>query len=91
MTPFDLLSIALFAWYAAYCLVKTDGPLDVFKRLRAATTLGGLLLCMYCCICWTGLAGYLLFYHTPLQAIVYVGAIAGAGMILHRQTGGDHI
>jgi uncharacterized membrane protein HdeD (DUF308 family) len=89
MTLVNLLILALFAWYAAYVLVKTSGPFSVFARLRARTTLGGLLECVYCAALWTALAGYLL-YVTPFAPVVYIGAVAGAAMILHRYTGGDH-
>ncbi len=89
MTPLDLLILALFAWYVSYVLIKTAGPFNLFARLRAVTTFGGLLECQYCLIPWIGLLAYLL-YLSPFREIVYVGAIAGAGMILHRHTGGDH-
>lgn len=91
MTPLELLILVLFAWYVAYVLVKTSGPFKIFERLRAVTTIGGLLECIYCLILWTALVGYLILYHTPFAPIVYVGAIGGGGMILHRYTGGDHL
>lgn len=91
MTLLELLTLALFAWYVAYVLVKTSGPFKLFERLRAITTFGGLLECVYCLVLWIATIGYLLFYFTPLPPIVYVGAIAGAAMILHRYTGGDHV
>jgi hypothetical protein len=90
MTPLNLLTLALFAWYVAYVLVKTSGPFKAFARLRAVTTLGGLLECIWCLVLWTALLGYILL-DTPLVHVVYVGAIAGLAMIGHRYTGGDHI
>lgn len=90
MTPLDLLILALFAWYGSYVLIKTSGPFDVFARLRSITTIGGLLACIYCLAPWIALLGYLILFHTPLAPIVYVGAIAGGAMILHRYTGGDY-
>jgi O-antigen ligase len=89
MTLPDLLILALFAWYVSYVLIKTDGPFKIFSRLRAVTTLGGLLACIWCLIIWIGLIAYLL-YLSPFREIVYVGAIAGAGMMMHRYTGGEH-
>lgn len=88
MTPLDLILCALFAWYVSYVLIKTDGPFSLFARLRSLTTIGGLLTCQYCLIVWIALLGYVLL-QTPFVPIVYVGAIAGLGMILHRYTGGD--
>jgi hypothetical protein len=89
MTPLNLLLLALFAWRVAYMLVKESGPFDVFTRLRAVTTVGGVLTCIYCCSVWTGLAGYLLM-STPLVPIVYVGAISGGAMMMWRYTGSEH-
>ena len=89
MTPLDLLILALFAWYVSYVIIKTSGPFNVFGRVRAVTTIGGLLECMYCLIPWIGILAYIV-YQSPFQEIVYVGAIAGLGMILHRWTGGEH-
>lgn len=89
MTLLELLILALFSWYVAYVLVKTSGPFKLFERLRAVTTFGGLLECVYCLVVWVAIAGYLLFYLTPLTPIVYIGAISGAAMLAHRYTGGD--
>lgn len=91
MTAFDLLLIALFAWYVSCILIRTDGPWHVFARLRKVTTVGGLLECMYCLAPWMAALAYLLLAHTDAQEIVYIGAAAGLGMILHRYTGGDHV
>lgn len=90
MTPLNFLLLALFAWYVTYILIRTSGPFNVFARLRSLTTLGGLLECMYCLVVWVALLGYGLL-STPLTPVVYVGAIAGGAMILHRYTGGDHL
>lgn len=89
MTPLDLLILALFTWRLAYMLVKEDGPFQVFARLRARTTIGGVLTCIYCMSVWTALLGYVLI-STPLVPIVYVGAVSGGAMMMWRYTGGDH-
>lgn len=89
MTPLDLLILSLFTWYVSYILVKTDGPFQVFAKLRARVTFGGLLLCLYCTVFWVALTGYVLF-QSPYVIIVYAGAMSGGAMILHRYTGGDH-
>jgi hypothetical protein len=91
MTLVNLLTLALFSWYVAYVLVKTSGPFNMFGRLRAATTLGGLLECVYCLVVWVAAVGYLLLYVTPFAPVVYIGAVAGAAMLAHRYTGGDHL
>jgi hypothetical protein len=87
MTLVNLLTLALFSWYVAYVLVKTSGPFNMFGRLRAATTLGGLLECVYCLVVWVAAVGYLLLYVTPFAPVVYIGAVAGAAMLAHRYTG----
>jgi uncharacterized membrane protein (DUF485 family) len=91
MSALELLTLALFAWYVAYVLIRTRGPFNLFERLRTATTLGGLLECLYCLTVWVAGVGYVLLTYTSLTPVVYVGAIAGAAMILHRYTGGDHV
>ncbi len=88
MTPLDLLILALFAWYVSFVLIKTDGPLKLFLRLRTLTTIGGLLLCIWCLCPWVAALGYLLM-QTALFPIVYIGAAAGGAMFLHRYSGGE--
>jgi len=90
MTPLNLLLLSLFAWYMSYVLIYTHGPFRVFVRLRGLTTLGGLLECLFCLILWMAALGYLLLMHTDAQEIVYVGAAAGLGMLLHKYTGWDY-
>lgn len=91
MTPLDLLLLSLFAWYVSYILIKTTGPFRLFEHVRSVTTIGGLLECMYCLSVWMAVLGYILLRLTPFAPVVYVGAIAGAAMIMHRYTGGDHL
>ena len=89
MTPNDLLILALFTWRLAYLLVKESGPFNLMGRLRARTTIGGMLDCLYCCSIWAALIGYVLL-STPLVPIVYVGAASGLALLLHRYTGGEY-
>lgn len=86
MTPINLLILALFAWRLAYMLVKEAGPFEIFTRLRAVTTAGGLLTCIYCCSVWTALLGYILI-ETTLAPIVYIGAASGLALWGHKYTG----
>jgi hypothetical protein len=88
VTALELLILALFTWRLAYLLVKESGPFNVMGRLRARTTIGGLLECVYCASVWTALLGYVLL-STPLVPIVYVCAASGLAMLAHRYTGGD--
>lgn len=85
----NLLIMLLAAYSMAYLLVKEDAPFGVMKALRARTTLGGLLNCIYCSMFWCSVACYVLL-PTPLAPIVYVFAIRGGAMFVHRYTGGDY-
>jgi hypothetical protein len=89
MQSLELLLLALFTWRLAYLLVKESGPFNLMGRLRAKTTFGGLLDCIYCASVWTALIGYVLL-STPLVPVVYVGAASGGAMMLWRYTGGEH-
>jgi hypothetical protein len=89
MTPLDLLILSLFTWRGAYLLVKEDAPFRLMARIRAVTTLGGMLNCIYCASIWVALIGFILM-STPLVPVVYVGAISGGAMMMWRYTGGEH-
>jgi hypothetical protein len=86
VTPYELINVALFAWYIAYALIKTDGPAKIFARLRAVTTFFGLLECIVCLSIWTSALGYVLL-QSPFALIVYFGAGAGLALWGHKYTG----
>ncbi len=48
----DLFLCAAAAFYVAYAITLTDGPFDVFYRLRQRLPLGGLTNCFYCLVVW---------------------------------------
>lgn len=81
--------LALATWRLSYLLVREDGPYNITKRLRALFSLGGLLDCIYCVSVWAALLMYGLL-PTPAAPVVYVLAISGAAMLMHRYTGGNH-
>lgn len=86
LTPFDLLVIALAAWRLAYLMAKEAAPFQLMTRLRAKTTLGGLLSCLYCSSWWAALVMLALWF-TPLQVLVWVFAVSGAALMLGTYTG----
>lgn len=90
ISPFDLLVLALATWRLAYLLVKEAAPFGIMTRIRAYTTLGGMLDCLYCSSVWCAIACYGI-YLTDFRAIIYIIAISGASMMLYRYTGGDHV
>ena len=90
MPPLDLLIIALATWRAARLLTQEDGPFDSIAKFRTRYPLGGLMTCIYCMSIWVGSGAYLLWYYS-VPHVLEIGAIAGAAMLLHRHTGGNHL
>ena len=90
MSPFDLLVLALATWRLAYLLVKEAAPFGIMTRIRAYTTLGGMLDCLYCSSVWAAIACYIAL-QTPLAHVVYIAAVSGLAMLLWRFTGGNHL
>lgn len=88
MSAFDLLIIALATWRCAMMIAREYGPFHVFEKVRARWPLGGLMTCTYCLSVWFALALYLLA-QTAFIPVVYVLAISGGAMLMHRFTGGD--
>lgn len=75
----ELVSIALAVWRISSILVREEGPLDIFVRLRAfvgvkydeySQPYGGnmfarLLTCIFCTSVWTGTAAAILYILFP--------------------------
>jgi hypothetical protein len=74
----DLLILALASTYWAFVIPKKAGPYQLFERIRARTTLGGLLLCPPCLVLWVSVVMWLLL-QTDARPFVWVSAIAGGG------------
>lgn len=91
MNPLDLLILALATWRLAYLLINEDAPFQVMKRIRARTTLGGLLTCIYCASIWSAAGWVALWLLVPsLTWIVYIFAVSGAALMLAKYTGVDY-
>lgn len=88
MNSLDLAVLSVASWRLAYMLAREDGPWGVFARLRAATTFGGLLDCVYCASVWTA-AGMLLLWTIGglAQTFVYVLALSALGLMAASWTG----
>jgi hypothetical protein len=86
LQPLDLLVLALATWRLAYLMAKEDAPFHLMTRLRQRTTLGGLLDCIKCSSWWAA-ALMLVLWFTPLQPLVWVFGISGAGLMLGNYTG----
>lgn len=87
MSLSDLLLIILSAFYMAYAITLTDGPLHVFAALRKRFPLGGLITCFVCAVFWCGLIAYLVSLIAPQILMPFAGA--GAATLLFRYTGGS--
>ena len=87
MTPLDLLLISLACWYVSYVIAQLDGPYAAFAWLKARASV---FKCIYCLSPWIA-AIWFLVYLTPARPLVYPFALAGAALMLHRYTGGNHI
>lgn len=86
LTPFDLVVLALATCYWAWVVPKKAGPYQVFEKLRAKTTLGGLLLCPPCLSIWVAAILWLISL-TSILPFVWISAIAGAATLLGYYTG----
>ena len=84
--PFEFLILALATWRTAHLLVKEDAPFRLMVRIRARTTLGGLLTCVKCASVWMA-ALMLALWFTPLAWLVWIAAISGAALMLASYTG----
>lgn len=89
LNPFDFLILALATWRLAYFITSETGPFGSAAWLRQVAPLGGLTTCLKCASFWMALAAYLLWM-TPLQPVVIVLAVSGAGLMLASYTGVNH-
>jgi hypothetical protein len=85
MHQLDLLVLSLATWRLAYMLVKEDGPLKVFSKIRTLPH-GGVFDCIYCCSMWVAFAGVAV-WHYEVMVLAYPFAISGAAMMLRAFTG----
>lgn len=89
MLPLDLIAVALAAFYLALTVTSTPGPFGVFERLRARFPGSHLVTCLPCASLWTAALFYGLLL-TPLAALTWIAAAAGASVFAWRHTGGVH-
>ena len=93
MPPLDLLILSLATWRMARLLTQEAGPFALIARLRARVSGDNgeaLMTCIYCMSVWAA-AGAFALWHFEVPYILEVSAIAGAAMLLHRHTGGNHL
>jgi len=85
VTLLNLFILALAAWRLGYMIAREDGPYKWIARMRARFSFPA-LKCVNCLSVWTGALMWLLLF-TPLYFVVYILAISGLALMLHRYTG----
>lgn len=88
MNIMDALAISFSTFYLSYVMSRTDGPSNIFKRLRGTRVIGPVVACFYCAAFWVALALYAAMLIAP--PVVYVFAAAGAASFAYRWSGGEH-
>ncbi len=79
MTPLSFIVASLAIWRLSYMIVKENGPLMIFARLRARLArtqkrsggLFDLISCMYCVSVWIGLLGALSVSNDVIEWLGY--------------------
>lgn len=90
MTPFTFIVASLAIWRLSHGIVKEDGPLMVWARLRARLARtqrrsGGLfdmVSCVRCLSFWIGLVGALFVSNSILGWIAYAFAFSAVASLL---------
>lgn len=94
MTPFAFIVVSLAIWRLSYVVVRENGPLMVFARLRARLAAsqersGGLfdlISCIYCVSFWIGLVGALWVSNGILEWLAYGFAFSAVAVLIERAT-----
>ena len=94
MTPLAFIVASLAIWRLSYAIVKENGPLMVFARLRARLAAsqkrsGGLfdlISCIYCVSFWIGLVGSLIVSNNVFEWVGYGLAFSAVAVLIERLT-----
>lgn len=86
-----LLIVALATWRLSQMMVKEDGPGDLIKTFREQYPMGGLMTCHKCLSVWAAAILWVLYDSPVTRSGVEMLAASGGALLLHRQTGGDHL
>lgn len=100
MTAADFLILSLACWRVAFLVTNDTFPFSYVRgwvgMTRTGAPLYGLRLkvlegldCIRCMSVWAAILMFLLWF-TPLQPIVYIAAISGGALMLHKYTGWDY-
>lgn len=100
MTAADFLILSLACWRAAFLVSHDQMPFGYVRDWSHRQTEGrfiGLIVLLYyglscirCMSVWAAILTFLLWF-TPLQPIVYIAAISGGALMLHKYTGWDFV
>lgn len=94
MTHLVFIIASLATWRLSYAIVKENGPLMVFARLRARLAAsqrrsGGLfdlISCIYCVSFWIGLVGALIVSSNVFEWVGYGLAFSAVAVLIERLT-----
>lgn len=86
-----LLIVTLATYRLSQMMTKEDGPGDVLKTFREQYPAGGLMTCHKCLSVWLAPVLWVMYDSTPTRPLVEAIAASGGALLLHRQTGGDHL
>ena len=92
MTPLAFIVASLAVWRLSYAIVRENGPLMVFARLRARLAAsqkrsGGLfdlISCIYCVSVWIGLVGALSVSNSPFEWLGYGLGFSAVAVLIER-------
>jgi len=90
MQSLELLILTLATWRLARLLAAEAGPGNILTKLRERFPSGGVFDCIYCLSVYTAIAVFAAWLYLPAE-IIYVTALSGGAMLMHRYTGGDHL
>lgn len=95
MTAADFLILSLACWRVAFLVTNDTFPFSYVRQWSKEYAIPrklGLdygLSCIRCMSVWAAILTFLLWF-TPLQPIVYIAAISGGALMLHKYTGWDY-
>ncbi len=79
MTPYSFLLVVLAVFYITHALLDSNGPWDLFLKLREKKLIPD---CGICLSFWAGISVTLIFYFT-FYPLVEILAAAGAASFLY--------
>ncbi|MGB1285112.1 MAG: DUF1360 domain-containing protein [Aggregatilineales bacterium] len=86
-----LLIVTLATWRLSQLIAREAGPGDIIKDFREQYPMGGLTTCPKCLSVWAAFTLWIAYDNPTSRPLVEMLAASGGALLLHRQTGGDHL